>query len=181
MAQGHKAILWAVSFLICFPQSQLFPTPYSSLWNKPQFQRQELPLPIPKFKPLQRGASCSFLQFFFSQQQNYPSLVKVWHKPFHLCSPKWAMPQNISNLSPVSMLHGKITTPSFPALAAAIHPSRWGYPTWAPAHQARPQTRDKHNYLSFPSRKTSLTFSRTKKFHLCQLQSKNLPHGEDKY
>lgn len=72
MAQGHKAILWAVSFLICFPQSQLFPTPYSSLWNKPQFQRQELPLPIPKFKPLQRGASCSFLQFFFFPTAKLP-------------------------------------------------------------------------------------------------------------
>lgn len=117
MAQGHKAILWAVCFLICFPQSQLFPT----LPPKPVEQASD---------PEARAASSHpqiwiptercfllFLILFFFQQQNYPSLVKVWHQPFHLCSPKQAMPPNISNISPDSMLHGEKTAQdlSFPS------------------------------------------------------------------
>lgn len=130
MAQGHKAILWAVHFLTCFSQSQLFPILLPKPVEKASDPEARAASSHPKIQIPKERCFLLFLTLFFSQQQNYPSLVKVWHQHFPLCSSKQAMLPNISNISPDYTPHGEKAAqdPSFPSSSCSNSSFQVGMP-----------------------------------------------------
>lgn len=162
-----EATLQAVCFLIYFLQSHLAVFSTSSIRThrkgRCSFRGKCCLFPSPNLNQRERVASCFFLRSFFPnsnialprpRSNVMLSISAVPNRQRYQLFPASALvPRSLGrNCSTHPAACGEAPAAAnrirlSQALAAAIHPSRWGCPTRAPAHGPRPQPWDKRSKL----------------------------------